>query len=60
MLNFYLSVYTQPIVVQKQCQQMPGSAKVEYNFLITSKATVPTAEQYKNKKCSKPEHLFTF
>lgn len=60
MLNFYLAVYTQPIVVQKQCQQMPGSAKTEYNFLITSKATATTAEQHKNKKCSKPEHLFTF
>lgn len=60
MLNFYLSVYTQPLVVQNQCQQMPDSVKVEYNFLITSKATVPTTEQYKNKKCSKPEHLFTF
>lgn len=60
MLNFYWAVYTQPIVVQKQCQQMPGSAKVEYNFLIINKATTNTSEQYKNKKCSKPEHLFTF
>lgn len=60
MLNFYWAVYTQPIVVQKQCQQMPGSAKVEHNFLILNTTTAPTTEQYKNKKCSKPEHLFTF
>lgn len=60
MLNFYLSVYTQLLVVQKQCQQMPGSAKTEYNFLIINAATATTTEQYKNKKCSKPEHLFTF
>lgn len=60
MLNFYLSVYTQLLVVQKQCQQMPCCAKTEYNFLIINKATATTAEQYKNKKCSKPEHLFTF
>lgn len=60
MLNFYWAVYTQPLVVQKQCQQTPDCAKTEYNFLITNKATAPTAEQYKNKKCSKPEHLFTF
>lgn len=60
MLNFYWAVYTQSLEVQKQCQQMPDSAKVEYNILITSKATETTTEQYKNKKCSKPEHLFTF
>lgn len=60
MLNFYLSVYTQPLEVQKQCQQMPDCAKTEYNFLIINKATATTAEQYKNKKCSKLEHLFTF
>lgn len=60
MLNFYLAVYAQPLEVQKQCQQTPDSAKTEYNFLITNKATAPTTEQYKNKKCSKPEHLFTF
>ncbi len=60
MLNFYWAVYTQPIVVQNQCQQMPDCAKTEYNFLIINKATATTAEQYKNKKCSKPEHLFTF
>lgn len=60
MLNFYLSVYTQPLVVQKQCQQMPGSVKTEYNFLIINAATATTAELHKNKKCSKPEHLFTF
>lgn len=60
MLNFYWAVYTQPRVVQKQCQQMPGSAKVEYNFLTINRATATTAEQHKNKKCSKPEHLFTF
>lgn len=50
MLNFYWAVYTQPIVVQKQCQQMPGSAKVEYNFLIINKATTNTSEQYKNNR----------
>lgn len=60
MLNFYLSVYTQLLVVQKQCQQMPDNAKTEYNFLIINTATATTTEQYKNKKCSKPEHLFTF
>lgn len=60
MLNFYLSVYTQPLEVQKQCQQTLDSAKAEYNFLIINKATTNTAEQYKNKKCSKHEHLFTF
>lgn len=42
MLNFYWAVYTQPIVVQKQCQQMPGSAKTEYNFLIINAATATT------------------
>lgn len=60
MLNFYWAVYTQPLEVQKQCQQTPGSAKTEYNFLIINTATATTTEQYKNKKCSKPEHLFTF
>lgn len=60
MLNFYWAVYTQPLEVQKQCQQTPDSAKTEYNFLIINKATTNTAEQYKNKKCSKHEHLFTF
>lgn len=53
MLNFYLSVYTQPLEVQKQCQQMPCSAKTEYNFLITIKVTATTAEQYKKQKVFK-------
>lgn len=60
MLNFYWAVYTQPLEVQKQCQQTPDSVKTEYNFLIINKATATTAELHKNKKCSKPEHLFTF
>lgn len=60
MLNFYWAVYTHTLEVQKQCQQTLNSAKIEYNFLIINKATTTTAEQYKNKKCSKPEHLFTF
>lgn len=60
MLNFYLSVYTQPLEVQKQCQLIQGSDKTEYNFLIINKTTKTTTELHKNKKCSKPEHLFTF
>lgn len=60
MLNFYWAVYTQPLVVQKQCQQTPDCVKTEYNFLIINKAAATTAELHKNKKCSKPEHLFTF
>lgn len=43
MLNFYLSVYTQPLEVQKQCQQTLDSAKTEYNFLIINTATATTA-----------------
>lgn len=60
MLNFYWAVYTQPLEVQKQCQQTPGSAKTGHNFLIINTEAATTAEQYKNEKCSKPEHLFTF
>lgn len=50
MLNFYWAVYTQPLEVQKQCQQTPNSAKTEYNFLIINITTAAAAEQYKNKK----------